>query len=378
MWRWLKRGSLVVGLGVTLSIVVALVAGWSAFGATATGARKARVEKSPQWRDGHFVNAEPLANDWVGSLTGALHMSPHTTPAGTVETLTPTFAGPVADGLRVTWLGHSSMVIEIDGVRLLTDPAFSRRASPYTSVGPSRFFPPLTALPVFDAVIISHDHYDHLDQQTIIALAPSVPRFFVPLGVGAHLESWGVPATKIVELDWWEKSTVGRVDIVCTPARHASGRWPPVDQDATLWASWSIIGPQHRAYFSGDTGLFNALHTIAEKFGPFDVTLIEVGQYHRAWPDWHMGPEQALKAHQWLGGKHFIPIHWGLFALAYHGWTEPPERAWAAAQLAGVSLSIPKPGQTIELAAPLPVERWWPELPYDDAVAHPVLSSQIK
>ncbi len=152
--------------------------------------------------------------------------------------------------------------------------------------------------------------------------------FIVPLGVGAHLAHCGVPAARIVELDWWQHARIGNIEIHCVPSRHASGR-TLFDKDATLWAGYALVGPSHRAYYSGDSGLFPALREIGTKFGPFDVTMIEVGQYSKAWPDWHMGPEQAVEAHQLVHGRLFIPVHWGLLQLASHGWTEPAERALA-------------------------------------------------
>jgi len=286
---------------------------------------------------------------------------------------------PPATGLRVTWLGHSSMLLEIDGHRILTDPVWSERASPLTWVGPKRWYVPpiaLGELPAIDAVVISHDHYDHLDQRTLVAMKDWNTTFIVPLGVGAHLASWGVPEARIVELDWWEKAQVGGLEVNCTPARHASGR-TLTDKDATLWASYAFVGPKHRAYFSGDTGLFPAMKDIGERLGPFDVTMIEVGQYHRTWPDWHIGPEQAVLAHQMLRGRVLLPVHWALFPLAAHGWTEPMERALAAAGSAGQAVIAPKPGQSVEPTAPPALVRWWPELPWTTGAQDPIVSSQM-
>jgi L-ascorbate metabolism protein UlaG (beta-lactamase superfamily) len=340
------------------------------------------MEQSAQWRDGHFENPEPLVNDLWGMFRGMLEVSPDASPREPVPTQhldAKTLRVRPASGLRVTWLGHSTNLIELDGVRLLTDPAWSERSSPLSFVGPKRWFRPpiaLSELPRIDAVLISHDHYDHLDQRTIIAMKDWPTTFVVPLGVGADLEYWGVPAARIVELDWWESARVGEVEIACTPARHASGR-TAFDKDQKLWAGYALIGPEHRVFFSGDTGLFPALRTIGARFGPFDVTLIETGQYHAAWPDWHIGPEQAVVAHQWLRGKVMLPVHWGKLQLAYHGWTEPLERVLSAAARAHVQVIAPMPGQSVEPGLPPPFVHWWPTLPFQSAKDAPIVSSRI-
>ena len=235
--------------------------------------------------------------------------------------------------------------------------------------GPKRWYPPplaLDELPDLDAVVISHDHYDHLDYPTIRAMRSWDTVFVVPLGVAAHLEYWGVPLERIVELDWWERHEVGDLEIVCAPARHASGR-VAFDYNATLWAGYALLGGEHRVFFSGDTGMFPGMSEIGERLGPFDLTMIEAGAYGHAWPDWHVGPEQAVRAHQVLRGKVYMPVHWGLFNLAMHGWTEPLERTLVAAQAAGVRAFIPRPGASFEPASvPATKKRWWPERTVED------------
>jgi L-ascorbate metabolism protein UlaG (beta-lactamase superfamily) len=383
--RWVKRGLQATGAAVLLLIAGALIDGCTAFGGRASGPRLVRMQRSPQWHDGRFVNPQPLVNDWWGMVKGAVRASPHSRPATPPPTAAADrgrFQAPPASGLRATWLGHSALLVEIDGHRVLTDPAFSDRASPLTWVGPQRWYPPpvpLAELPALDAVVVSHDHYDHLDYRTIVAInqAPDrgQTRFVVPLGMGAHLERWGVAPVRIVELDWWERATVRGLTIVCTPARHATGR-VIIDNDRKLWAGYALIGDRHRAYFSGDTGLFPGMRDIGERLGPFDLTMIEIGEYNRSWPDWHVGPEQAVKAHQLVRGRVMLPMHWGLFALAYHSWVEPIERTLVAARQAGVTLVVPRPGQSVEPAAPPPVTRWWPNLPWQTAAEHPVVSTQ--
>ena len=375
----------VLGLGALLGVLVvaALVDGWRAFGRQADGERLVRMERSPQWGgDGRFVNPQPLKNDFWGSVTGALKASDNGSPSApmpTVGGVRERLQTPPATGVRVTWLGHSTLFVEVDGYRILTDPVWGERASPLSTVGPERWYAPLVALgdlPKPDAVVISHDHYDHLDEPTITAMKDWDTRFIVPLGVGSHLAYWGVPAERIIELDWWERTKVGTLEIVATPARHASGRLV-IDNDATLWASYALIGPRHRVWFSGDTGLFPAMRDIGERLGPFDLTMIEAGAYGSAWPDWHLGPEQAVRAHQLVKGRVLLPVHWGLFNLAFHAWTEPVERVLVASQRAGVTAVVPKPGQSFEPGALPALERWWPELPWQTAEQNPIVATQM-
>jgi L-ascorbate metabolism protein UlaG (beta-lactamase superfamily) len=264
-------------------------------------------------------------------------------------------------GLRVTWFGHSSSLVEIDGARILIDPMWGERASPVPRVGPRRWYAPpiaLADLPPVDAVVLSHDHYDHLDRGTIAAIRHWPSRFIVPLGLGARLVRWGVAAEQITELDWWERTTVGAIDVVATPARHASGR-ALLDRDRTLWCGYALVGPSHRVYYSGDSGPFDALADIGPRLGPFDLTLIQAGAYNTSWPDWHLDPEDAVRLHQSVGGRVMLPVHWGLFNLAFHGWSEPIERVLAAASASGITVATPRPGEPFEPALVAPPNAWW-------------------
>ena len=375
-WRTLR---LLFGLFLLLLLLVT-AQGWTAFGKGATGDRLLRMLRSPNYRDGKFVNPQPLINDYWGMLGALTHASDHVNPREPVAVArlsAQDFSTPPASGLRVTWFGHSAMLIEIDGKRFLTDPMWSERASPIAWAGPKRWFPPpiaLEALPKLDAVLISHDHYDHLDYQSVLRLNALGVKFVVPLGIGAHLEYWGVPTARIIELDWWERAEFTGVSVVCTPARHATGRFL-FDNDSKLWGGFALLGPRHRAYYSGDTGLFPALRQIGERLGPFDVTMIETGQYHRTWPDWHIGPEQAVRAHQLVRGRVMLPVHWALLGLALHGWTEPVERSLVAAREGQVRLATPRPAQPFEPDLASPSVRWWPELAWETAAQHPIVSS---
>ena len=385
--RILLRGTLGLLALFVLAGAAIVADGWQAFGSAPTGASLARVEASPQRQDGRFVNKQPLWNDIWGSVFGFTELSPVAVPDVPipVERVDPgRFAIPPATGLRATWLGHSSVVIEIDGFRVLTDPVWGERASPLTWLGPARWYPPplpLHELPTLDAIVISHDHYDHLDHPTIVALAQLDTVWIAPLGVTSHLRYWGVPENRIVEVDWGDSHTLrhdngAALTIHCPESRHASGR-QVFDQMKTLWAGYALVGARHRVFYSGDTGLFPGMKAIGESLGPFDLTMIEIGAYNRAWPDWHIGPEQAIEAHGWLRGKVLLPVHWGLFNLAMHGWTEPIERALVAADAAHATLLTPRPGQAVEPEAPPARERWWPDVAWQTAAEHPIVSTKV-
>lgn len=375
-----RRGAIGAGAALLLAFAAGLADAWTGLGRRPDAERRKRMERSPQWRDGRFRNRQPIWNDFLNAIRAGLRSSPHARPPHLLATakVDPTLllAAPES-GLRITWLGHSTTLIEIDGFRVLTDPVWGKRASPVDWLGAERWYEPplaLADLPEIDAVLISHDHYDHLDHRTIIALKDRRTTFVAPLGVGAHLVYWGVPEERIVELDWWETARVGSLEITSTPARHASGRGL-FDKDLTLWSGYALGGPAHRVYFSGDTGMQTAFADIAEKLGPFDASLIEVGEYNANWPDWHIGPEQAVAAHRTVQGGVLIPIHWGLFNLAPHTWTEPVERVLAAAAGAGMAVATPRPGESVEPAAPLTTARWWPELPWSRAEETPIVAT---
>ncbi len=324
------------------------------------------ADRSAHYRDGVFHNidpASPLRLDTEENrliLFDMLSSRSVSRPRAAIPIVAP--APTRAEPLAVSWLGHSSALLEIDGYRVLTDPVWSERCSPSRTVGPQRLHPvpaPLEGLPALDAVLISHDHYDHLDMDTVLALVRTQRApFVVPLGVGAHLRRWHVPAERIIELDWDEQTRIGELSLVCTPARHFSGRF--LTRDTTLWSSWAIIGPQHRAYFGGDTGYTRSFEQIGADHGPFDLTLMPIGAYNKAWPDIHMNPEEAVRAHRDVTDAGLlVPIHWCTFRLAPHPWAEPVERLLVAAEAAGVSTAVPKPGGRVVPAAQAAIDRWW-------------------
>ena len=272
------------------------------------------------------------------------------------------WAKPVSSsGLRMTWLGHSTVLVEQDGKRILTDPVFGERASPVSFAGPKRFHrvpATIAQLPPLDAILLSHDHFDHLCAESMRELAKLQVPVVTSLGVGARLEALGFDPRRIVELDWWEKHTLpgGELAFTATPAQHFSGR-SIGDRNDTLWSSWVIETDRHRVFFSGDTGLTDQFAEVGARFGSFDVIMLEIGAFHPAWGKIHLGPENALRAFEMLGGGTLFPVHWGTFDLALHPWDEPAETLLS---LAGDRRVItPSLGRVFEPAALDGPTPWW-------------------
>ena len=357
----------------------------AAFGADPSGERLARIRRSPHFKDGVFQNPGGKTNSGPssGSMRGMgksyldKEQRARRAPDGVLPVHATTLADlarPAATGLRLTWMGHSSVLAEIDGHRVLFDPVWGERCSPFPFAGPKRLHPvplPLAALGPVDVVVISHDHYDHLDMPTIKALADTDTLFAVPLGVGAHLERWGVSADRLRELDWHEETEVGGLTLTATPARHFCGRGLRNTQH-TLWASWVVAGDEHRIYHSGDTGYFEGFKDIGTAHGPFDATMIQIGAYSEFWPDIHMTPEEGMRAHLDLQGGQphgvLLPIHWGTFNLALHPWAEPGEWTADEGEAAGQAVATPRPGEPFEPSGDLTTTPWW--RPFGGTFAH--------
>lgn len=258
-------------------------------------------------------------------------------------------------------LGHSTVLLKLQGQFWLTDPVFSERASPLQWAGPRRFHAPpisIAELPPLAGVILSHDHYDHLDRAAVLALAAKTSHFLTPLGVGDILTGWGVPAAKVMQFDWWQSRQVAGLTLTATPAQHFSGRGL-FDGNRTLWSSWVIASASQRLFFSGDSGYFKGFREIGDCYGPFDLTMIETGAYDAQWPDIHMQPEQTLQAHLDLRGRVLLPIHNGTFDLALHAWDEPFERIIALAAARGTTVCTPELGRALDLRQPAPGAPWW-------------------
>ena len=335
------------------------------------GLRLERMKASALWAGESFRNIHPIQPGLRDltvpkvTLSEFLCGGARRVPRAPLPALDPleAWSKAPASGLRATWLGHSTVLIEIDGLRVLTDPVWGPRASPSTLAGPKRFQPvpvALRALPPIDLVLVSHDHYDHLDYPTIRELARMAVPFVTSLGVGAHLEAWGVAPQRITELDWWQSHTLPNAELTVTaaPSQHFSGRGLK-DRNATLWSSLVIRTPKHSVFFSGDTGLTNEYTMIRERFGKFDLVMLEVGAFHPSWGDIHLGPEHALEALALLGGGAFLPVHWGTFSLALHDWDAPAETLLELAPKQDAHLVMPRLGEAVEPAHVDAVTPWW-------------------
>ena len=331
--------------------------------------RQQRILASKQFHNGRFRNTSGVGTAMSGNTAaimadfffgGRKRLPPGKIP---VDNPLATWETEPATGLRITWFGHSTMLLESEGVRVLIDPMFADYASPVSFAGRKRFHPvpaKISELPPLDAIILSHDHYDHLANSSWKELAPLRVPVITSLGVGERLEKLGVDPSTITELDWWEKHTIagGRMSITAAPAQHFSGRGLN-DRNKTLWSSWVFSTASKRVFYSGDTGLTDELADIGNKLGPFDLVILEIGASNPAWAAIHLGPENALKAFRMLNGKTFFPVHWGTFDLALHTWSEPPETLLSLAEPQGVRVITPRVGQPAEPDSFDESIRWW-------------------
>lgn len=334
------------------------------------GLRLERSRASTQFKDGRFANpsgATPAIQGSSLSIMGEFFFKRgRREPKSPLPVQRPheTWSRRVATGLRVTWLGHSTVLLEMDGHRVLTDPVFGDRASPFSFAGPRRFHPVparLDELPPLDAVLLSHDHFDHLCRPTMESLARTRVPIVTALGVGAHLEELGIDPARITELDWHEHAEIAGLRFTATPSQHFSGRGV-TDRNRTLWASWVVQSSHRKVFFSGDTGLFGELADIGQRHGPFDLVMLEVGAYHPSWGTIHLGPENALTAFEMLGGGTLLPVHWGTFNLGLHDWDDPAETLLSLASDRGARIVTPRIGEPFEpphVDSPAP---WWREL----------------
>jgi len=345
-----------------------------------SGLRNERAVASAQFRDGSFHNTFQADAGLSGPkgpiLREFLFGGKKRKPPGIIPVASPLEAWRQdisSSKFRVTWLGHSTMLLEVDGLRVLTDPVFGNRLGPVSFAGPKRFHAPpvrVDQLPKLDAILISHDHFDHLCKTTVIELAKLGVPFVTSLGVGAYLEKFGVAPELITELDWHESKTFagGTLKLTAAPAQHFSGRIG--GRNATLWSSWIIQTANKKVFFSGDTGLTPEFGDIGRLYGPFDLSMLEIGAWHPAWGTIHLGPENALKAFDLLGGGTLLPVHWTTFDLGLHPWAEPAEQLVELARAGGQRILTPRIGVPFEPALVEGIDPWWRSLATSDASAH--------
>ena len=330
------------------------------------GERLARIINSDNFQKGIFQNVEEtnMERPPFEGIKEMMKKNPDQKPSKPIITLpinVERYKNSPADEVLITWLGHSTVLIRINGITVITDPVFSKRASMFQFLGPKKFNYTneyaLEDLPPVDVVLVSHDHYDHLDFQAIKFFKDKAKKFITPLGVGAHLEHWGINSEKISECNWWEETSFHGIEFTATPGRHFTGRLFS-DRFKTLWCGWAIKTEKNNVYFSGDSGYFKGFKDIGEKFGPFDISFVECGQYSKYWPYIHMMPEESVQAALDVKSKLAMPMHWGKFKLSIHTWFEPPTRFVEKATELNLKVASPKIGQTFSLAEVL-TEQWW-------------------
>lgn len=360
-------------LGLLVLILVVLVGGYwiinrEIMGRLPTGERKLRVEKSPNYKDGEFKNTHQTEvmseNATTYKMLKELLTRPETSPEKTLPSIKTDLKSLQSDKPTIVWFGHSSYFIKINGLNILVDPVFSGSASPFSflikNYAGSNVYQ-TEDFPTLDAVIITHDHFDHLDYYTIKKLISKTKKFYTALGVGEHLEYWGIANENIIEFDWWESIKIAdSVELTATPARHFSGR--SLKRAQAFWASFVLKSKDYSLYLGGDSGYDTHYKEIGEKFGPFDLAFLECGQYGQFWSYIHMKPEDVAKAASDLKAKYLLPIHWSKFTLSVHTWTEPITRLEKAIALENTAkLVTPKIGEVVVLDSILPSKRWWLE-----------------
>lgn len=368
--RYLLLSTLALGVVLMLAYF-AFVNFYPSFGGDVSMERQLQYQASKQFREGVFNNVKDVPKEAGFSETLSIARkfffeeveNGRPDPDLVIQKPNADAVASYRGKTRLIWFGHSAFLLQMNGKNILLDPMFGTVCAPHPWLGSERFYQelpvPIEQLPKIDAVIISHDHYDHLDYESIKELKTKVEAFFVPLGVGVHLEAWGIDPAKINEMDWWQQATFKNIQLACTPAQHFSGRKLNNGQ-STLWASWVIQSEDTSLYFSGDSGYGTHFKQIGETYGPFDIALMECGQYDKLWPDIHMFPEETVKAGIDVRAKTLMPVHWGAFQLALHSWTDPIERVSKKATEMHVPLIAPQIGEIIVVETlPEAYAPWW-------------------
>lgn len=363
---------------VTISVTLVLAAigtgcAWystsAVFGSPMTPAQQQPYTSSNNFVGTQFVNQIETSTDQsFGFMAGALWdyiTAEDLAPERNIDVVKadPSQLNNANKKTQLMWFGHSTFLLQTANQNLLFDPIFSDVAAPHPALGSKRYSNELPIepenLPTIDAVIISHDHYDHLDYPSIMQLDAKVKHYYVPLGVGQHLLHWGIAPERISEMDWWQANDLNGIKLTLTPARHFSGRRLG-NSNSTLWGGWMVEAPDHRVFFSGDSGYGPHFKEIGQRFGPIDIALLDTGQYNFRWQSIHMLPKQSLQAAQDLDARIMMPVHWGAFTLSLHAWDEPAEQTTLLAQQQGQAIVIPRIGELMQLLnEPIARDAWW-------------------
>ncbi len=361
--RWFRVIiGIISGIIIIVLIAVAFMRIFPAFGGRPTKAERKNYSQRAGYYDGRRFN---YPDEWSieGIGQDVRVSSKGTAPKDELPVKFPEIDEDTdINDVRVTWFGHSFVLIQMHRMNILVDPVFSQRSSPVQWIGPKRFTVPSVSaadLPHIDVLLISHDHHDHLDPDTIREIDSKVDRYIVPLGIENHLERWGVSPDKILNKAWWESETVNGLEITCTPGRHFSGR-SLIDQNYTQWCSWVLMDEYHQIFENGDGGFGGHFEEIHDRFGDFDLVMLDCAQYDANWHYSHMYPEESAMAAEILGAKVVMPIHWGAFILSSHSWDDPPERFTIAAEQRGLNIVTPYLCETMDPDAHDKYqERWW-------------------
>jgi L-ascorbate metabolism protein UlaG (beta-lactamase superfamily) len=365
----LKKAMIILlSILLLLTLAAVIIFQQKSFGKNPSGIRLERIKHSPNYKNGSFHNISetPMMSDdgsYWKLLKEYFSKKQNTEPSANLPSIKTDLKAAPSQEPSIVWFGHSSYFIQINGLNILVDPVLSERTSPVQYAG-SKNYPgtriySVDDFPSIDLLIISHDHYDHLDFETITKLGPKINKVITPLGVGEHLEYWGIPQNKISEFDWWEETSItDAIKLAITPARHFSGRGI-FNRNQTLWASFALITPTHRLFLGGDSGYDTHFKEIGNKYGPFDIALLESGQYNEMWPYIHMLPEETVQANIDLNSKVLFPVHWGKFTLALHAWNEPVERVLKYAEKTEVKVTTPMIGEKVIINKNYPAKLWW-------------------
>jgi len=335
------------------------------FGKTPVGEILRKVEASPNYRDGSFQNIVPtqmMTGDttMLKAMWGFLNKPKNTVPPKAIPSIKTDLKDLHSIEPIIIWFGHSSYLIHINNKNILVDPVFSGNASPFSFTTKSFAGTNLYGvddMPEIDILILTHDHYDHLDFATVVKLDAKTKQIFTSLGVAAHLLYWGIEDKKITEFDWWDTKQMGDIKLTATPARHFSGRL--FKRGQALWSSFVLETGKYKIFIGSDSGYDETFKKLGEQFGGFDLAILENGQYNEGWANIHMMPEETVQAAIDLKAKVLLPVHWGKFSLSLHPWDEPIKRVTAKAAELGVKVTTPMIGEPIVLDKSYPNKKWW-------------------